>query len=165
MTDLPNLYPDPPARPVTYADAQRVHPLHLARRVGDVVRWLGDTDLALDVPPGEPRRVARLPLELEHLASVRALHDHLGRITANRIHNAVISGATAEQVTLATGLSSDEVTAIWTTWSDGQRQLERDLPDLPQHTRAYDYVAKVLGVVDGPPAAAAAPDGGPGGQR
>ncbi|MEV4212549.1 hypothetical protein [Micromonospora sp. NPDC049662] len=141
---VPNPYPDPPQHPVTFADAQRVNPLDLARRVGDVLRWLGDTSLATDVPPGDPRRVERLELELEHLASIRALHHDLGRSTANRIHVAVISGATAEQVTLATGLSLAEVTAIWTAWSDGQRQLERDLPHLPQHTAAYDYVAAVL---------------------
>ncbi|WP_018219121.1 hypothetical protein [Salinispora vitiensis] len=165
MTAVPNPYPDPPQHPTTFADAQKVSPLDLARRVGDVLRWLGDTiSLPTDVPPGDPRRVQRLGLELEHLATVRALHHYLGRSTAHRVHAAVISGATAEQVTLATGLSLTEVTAIWTTWSDGQRKLERDLPHLPQHTAAYDYVADVLAAGCTTKAASDAPEDG-GAQR
>lgn len=146
---VPDPYPDPPEHPVTFADAQRVHPLDLARRFGDVLRWLGPQPLATDVPPVDPRRVERLPLELEKLATVRALHDHLDRITAHRIHQAVISGATAEQVAAAAGLSHADVAAIWAAWADGQRQLERDLPHLPQRTAQFEHVAQVLRPAEG----------------
>ena len=141
---LINLWPDPPDHPLTYADAQKVSPLKLAGRVGDVLRWLGPAALPTTLAPADPQRLQRRDLELEHLASIRALHDHLAAITANQIHAALISGATAEQVTLATGLALGEVIAIWTTWAAGQRTLEQDLPHLPQHAAAYDFAQRVL---------------------
>ncbi|WP_430786897.1 hypothetical protein [Actinoplanes sp. G11-F43] len=137
-------YPDPPQHPTTLADAERVNPIELAQRVGDVFRWLGPEAFATEVAPLDPRRLARRDLELEKLATVRALHAHLGAITASRIHQAVISGATAEQITAATGLSVAAAAEIWAPWAAGQRRLEADLPHLPQHAAQYDHVARVL---------------------
>ena len=129
---LINLWPAPPEHPLTYAAAQHV------------LRWLGPAALPTTLAPADPQRLQRRDLELEHLASIRALHDHLAAITANQIHAALISGATAEQVTRATGLALGEVIAIWTTWAADQRTLERDLPHLPQHAAAYDFAERVL---------------------
>lgn len=99
-----------PAPVTTHDDAVKIGAYPLARR------WLE-----------RPRPDTDATGVLEHLAVMAGLRTWLTRWLPLQVHEAVLNGATLDQVAAATGMSAAEVRSRWQTWADAQRDLyERD---------------------------------------
>ena len=126
----------------TYASAKEANAYALARKWADQNDW--PARLPREVAERAGLAVRELSHELDELATMAALRYWLDAWTPAQIHHALMAGATVDQVAAAIGTDRDDVTRRWHTWSDGQRRLERDLPNLTSHAAEYDHIAALL---------------------
>lgn len=114
----------------TFDEAHHVDAYELARRWADTRR------------PGGDRPVE---YELDELATMAALADWLTRWLPIHIHQALLGGASLEDVATATGLGVGDVVHRWVKWSDGQRRLwARGGPGVRDRSDEHDRVAALI---------------------
>ena len=114
-------------RPLTHDDADRIS-------VYEHLRWYTDVTArpALNSPHAADH--------LEELARVSVAVRLLDGWQAIEIHQAVLTGATLHQITLALGEPAEQVIARWQRWTAGQRDLwERWRVEDPNLAQAMNF--------------------------
>lgn len=126
----------PPERVTTCAAAEKISPYEMARR------WGGHLRLPPSIAPEKAAGPNVRTVE-DELATISALRHWLERWTATRLHAALRTGATVEQVAAASGKTTTAVAECWRQWDAGQRHLWRTYPDMDR-TAKHDQVAAIL---------------------
>lgn len=82
--------------------------------------------------------------QLDEVATMAALSWWMTHWLPISVHRALMAGASIEEVAEASGMQFAQVTNAWRTWADGQRSLQSEHANLPDHTGEYDLIDDLI---------------------
>lgn len=137
--ELPDVMRSPRTGYRTFEEAELLGGYPLA------LLWSDPMRLPVDVP-AEAAQKAGIPVrtmehDLDEVAVMAALAAWLRRWLPISMHRALLRGASIEEVAAAAGVEFREATRMWREWSDGQRNLQREMPDrIAEYNRVDELV-------------------------